>query len=576
MDRERSFNVPPCEDEPFSDMAYDQLNTNLKESRSYGYGPLEGIYKKHLRTPNYWTTKITYLLAQHKSRVIKFARILANLLAWDLSDVIHEFPRDYMTPLETGNKTITEVLEGLFKNLPNSVDSREWQVKQAMIRSILQALKEYNSTIKQKKTTTIKKTKKTFKTGAKLNAESALVEPEHISSKFLVLREYPIEKGPELEDTALRISRYSKGLTTLISSVNTIIREESMILNNTAIPVSEYNMLTLKLMDHLKLMSQETTYPVISQQLPIIIQDIQEYTKTLTNEDGKIPVKILIKFVDMIQNVSVSLFNPFLIARAYTKKLADIDPTDIANMNTIIAEVVKNLRTLHSHEVYDDILTAYLNEETNKGYRLKYNVKTFQTGTDTGHAEDSVHSDVADLLVYLNELGNSMENDPDIKKAWSISDDAVSLIFFTDKIQGFLELSLGRIQRIQGKKNITMMELITADADISTNFARAVYLEYNLARANIRDKTGPSHNRFAYDVTRYQHVHDKSDVQGLHQFFSHVHRIEFIEKQNNVPKKKTILVYDTREPAVVAMELANKRQCPKGGEPPTKRRRVNI
>ncbi len=599
--RERTLNVPaaandrtrsphPSNVDEFSEIAYDELRLDIDNPRTYNSDAIRGVYEKGQRKATYWTQKISYVLARYKSRVMTFAMKLRALLHIPLSDVIHEFPRDYLTPLEAGNKTIKDVLEGLLQNLPEAQDTREWHIKQVMIRSIIHAVKEYQSYTLDKKGSQFQGHSKKRKRAAPGHVGSRIGQMPGVLSENLS-HDIEDDEYPEQNESPLAISTRllsivnmeapntdsNKGhslklsvqtLNTVLFAMDTILTEDNMISDNGAIPlVEEYQPFTKSLYTYIKAMNKLTQIDAL-EQITSFVQVIMEDTVQLSSKTAEafapseaptrpiMPVKILIHFTDMIRYIITSLYNQVIIDTAYTFAGAPDD-----KMINFISDIIKTLKSKFSMERFTEIMQAYIKEKANSGYRLTFS-KNVNASGDSGinNTDPSLMSDIAQLLTYLNELGSSLEMDPKIQEAWQFNEEGIALIFFTDDIYGYLRLALGRIQGIEGKTKITLMDLMTANEEISTKFAHTVKLEYDMSSANVRERIGPANARkFLFDVTRYQHLSDQSNVRGCLKFFSKVYRVEQIQVKRDAKGKKKKVV-STR------LEILK--------EPPHKKRRL--
>lgn len=559
----RVFNVPDSEDyeeDIFDHIPYGSLNTNVDFDTS---DDLKKIYNKTRKTStNYWTRQILNYVSRKKSKVMKFATCLHGLLNWPMSQIITEFPKDYLYSLESGNNTIKQVLESLLMGLTNPKDSKEWFTKQIIIRSILTAVKEYRMGLLNEKNDTQQSGTVNTKIGQKLNEnfEDEESMDMHIESRMLgVVRSLSQYDNSAQSTTNVKSDiweYYRKLILENIESLRKIVIEDELDVNNGVIPYKEeivpifekFMIWIGKMKEQVQTISKydsimdflNNTLELIGRFIQEKIQDNIQFAEAPIPDS--LPVPIFLKCLDMFDYVLTSAFGKHM-----QLTLANNRP-EYNSQATLLDEITTNLKKNYSEAVFERVFSIYLQAKSSKDFLLT------NKRIPKKDEEYVSRTDVAELLNYLNKLGNNLDDNPEIRKAWSPSDETYSIMFFTDTAYSYMLMALSAIHDIDpSKAQLTIMDLVCADLKIMGNYAKAVKLQYTTANTNVRQYSDK--DRFRWDETRFQKMSDITNTKACKKFFTHVHKLTVPKSKIKKYGVKSIVVYDERSYDVVKRDF---------------------
>jgi hypothetical protein len=472
------------------DYVYEELTNNL------GAGPVHKNYmvnenikrNQEDSNDNYWRNKLLELLGKQKSKIHQFANMLANLIQLPLSEVLSEFPKDFITP----NVQIKQLLQNLLSNLHTGSSSKEWYQKQIVIRSILASIEEYrNEFIKEEDKNN--KPKKNNTSSDKLEDEifdkANIANTVNLKSAVSMLTtSFDANKSKEdINNNVNNIDKYEKNIIStlqkLIESLNTFKDSENGLTIESEVYKNIIDLFQKIYVESLNIV--KFNFAVEIPEYENFVDNILMYFNKIQNkeEDNLIPTSYIPDIIYILGEFK-DCFNILVSNRQRNQNTLN----EISGITDKIKKQITRIRTKYTENRIERIYDKYNYILASNNYKLFKNEKN--------------KSDVTELISWLNDLDNRGVLKKSFINPWATSEDSIAVVFFTERVYGFLLIAQKDIN-LFGKNDFKLMELITSE-DSAFLVAKYVSYIYQQSQNNERKKTMESTKSLIYGSTRWQ------------------------------------------------------------------------
>lgn len=510
------------------------------------------------RGNNFWSKKLNEIIARQQSPLITFAEILLSELPnLEMEDIIFEFPKDFLDPLQNGTINIKELIANLIKNMSSGVSNeRDWYMKQFILRSTLTAVKEYYEKYVEEK-------KNDVSSSVSSGGGGGLQGPGERESARAGF--YSAIPANSIVSTVFQSVPSRGNLVNYVDAKSSLDQWVKLINKNEKSEFEQNGIITIPLeyaREHLRYardVLSEGLVNIVPTQKDLKVAEIltkldtyirwvesqaRDLSSYLTHSDRGLSE-------GQVNLASSQLVLPFV---AFNRARDCI----IYLKDKLLNDSVFETNAKQNYNIVKDVLDPVINDFdvyfskdelifTMKKFDYEYLARI--TSIPSSHSSDifgrdASLTDLGEALKFLNQL-DSGSIDEIIQNKWREAEDkdTMALIFFRPKIKGALIKARNNINDMCGR-DFKLVELMVSPG-VAHNFATFVANRIKSAQLNVRERVNGGEGgkrvpynsyKLAWGTTRYQSRDNKNDVRGAKQYFDDVYRVIYYDKKGGSGK----------------------------------------